>query len=37
MAIVLPIGYYVATLSFTVVGGLVGGLIGYNIGSSDNI
>ncbi len=37
MAIVLPIGYYVVTLSCTVVGGLVGAFIGNKIGSSDNI
>lgn len=34
MALVLPAAYYVVTLGFTVVGGLIGGLIGHSIGAS---
>ena len=34
MALVLPAAYYVATVGFTIVGGVIGGLIGHSIGAS---
>lgn len=37
MAVVIPVAYYVVTLGFTVVGGLIGGLVGHKIGNSDTI